>query len=46
MDLAIIVFTSLEGPAPAMSGKEAITKRTPGALSPGKFGKFGFSPAI
>src|SRR5229473_5879262 len=36
MDLAIIVFTSLEGRAPSVSGKDAITKRTPGALSPGK----------
>jgi len=36
MELAIIVFTSLEGPAPSVSGKDAITKRTPGALSPGK----------
>jgi len=36
MDLAIIVFTSLEGPAPLVSGKDAITKRTPVALSPGK----------
>src|SRR5882762_3396397 len=36
MELVIIVFTSLEGPAPSVSGKDAITKRTPGALSPGK----------
>src|SRR6266849_9341088 len=36
MDLAIIVLTSLEGRAPSVSGKDAITKRTPGALSPGK----------
>jgi hypothetical protein len=36
IELAIIVFTSLEGRAPSVSGEEAITKWTPGALSPCK----------
>ena len=36
IELAIIVFTSLEGRAPPVSGEEAITKWTPGALSPCK----------
>src|SRR6266436_8341510 len=36
IELGIIVFTSLEGRAPSVSGEEAITKWTPGALSPGK----------
>jgi len=34
IELAIIVFTSLDGRAPSMSGEEAITKWTPGALRP------------
>ena len=36
IELGIIVFTSLEERAPSVSGEEAITKWTPGALSPGK----------
>src|SRR6266481_610620 len=35
-DLATIVFTSLEGRAPSVSGRDPITKRTPGALSTGQ----------
>src|SRR6266403_3628457 len=34
--LATILFTSLERRAPSVSGRDPITKRTPGALSTGK----------
>jgi hypothetical protein len=36
IELGIIVFASHEGRAPSVSGEEAITKWTPGALSPCK----------
>jgi hypothetical protein len=36
IELGIIVFTPLEGRTPSADGEEAITKWTPGALSPGK----------
>ena len=36
IEWGIIVLTSLEGRAPSVSGEEAITKWTPGALSPCK----------